>query len=524
MNRAFFLLSPSSKELSQALHYPPFRPILLAPLLLSSMKSVAFFWGRRNKGKDAAKEKQDASTNKQAVFVPKGASYIPTVKTFEAPAPQQLSDYKARSQSEDPISSQVASAFVRQASNQLSDASSTCSVVDHEITFPASYHPDISQPPLNPVVRKSSRGSSKSAMRGLPRLNLCSPISSTLPRSPTENSPVRPPRPPPLNLHCTTTKRPVNTGISPRFVGNRTVTLTSSPSPRGIKPVELAIKTSGSSSDSSPSLGGHEEYARQSLEEAVCGLCVAASPDGSYICPHQSVRRERHAAADSDPLLPTSPTLRTARTVLDLSDRPIPQGIYQSIPCTASTPHLPSHIKQEVPPVPSLPFISSNGQADDVLDFPLSLFPAPPQSPLFVRRKINKNLALRPGPTSPVTPLLSSPSLTDADYTPLVTPTTPRHQMNHSKSFSNLSRYSSSRAIPPPLFSPPSTPLPTPPASPVTQIIRPCKLSSSPIPKHPQSVSSINELLSNKFLPSIYPSPIRPRSRSHTNLHRMTRV
>lgn len=514
MNRAFFFLSPSFKELSQALHYPPLRPILLAPLLLSFMKSVASFLGRRNKGKGAAKEKHDASTNKQAVFVPKGASYIPTVRTFEASAPQQLSNHKARSQSEDPISSQVASAFVK-TSNQLSDASSTCSVVDHEITF--SYHPDISQPPLNPVVRKSSRSSSKSAMRGLSRLNLCSPISSTLPRSPTENSPVRPPRPPPLNLHCTTTKRPVNTGISSRFVGNRTVNLTSSPSPCAIKPVELAMKTSGSSSDSSPSLSGSEE-------EAVCSLCVAASPDGTYICPHQSVRRERHAATNSDPLLPTSPTLRTARTVLDLSDRPIPQGIYQSIPCTSSTPHLPSHIKQEVPPVPSLPFISSNGQADDVLDFPLSLFPAPPQSPLFVRRKIEKNLALRPGLASPVTPLLSSPSLTDVDYTPLVTPTTPRHQMNHSKSFSNLSRYSSSRAIPPPFFSPPSTPLPTPPTSPATQIIRPCKLSSSSFPKHPQSASSINELLSNKSLPSIYPSPIEPRSRSHTNLRRMTRV
>ena len=293
MNRAFFFLSPSFKELSQALHYPPLRPILLAPLLLSFMKSVASFLGRRNKGKGAAKEKHDASTNKQAVFVPKGASYIPTVRTFEASAPQQLSNHKARSQSEDPISSQVASAFVK-TSNQLSDASSTCSVVDHEITF--SYHPDISQPPLNPVVRKSSRSSSKSAMRGLSRLNLCSPISSTLPRSPTENSPVRPPRPPPLNLHCTTTKRPVNTGISSRFVGNRTVNLTSSPSPCAIKPVELAMKTSGSSSDSSPSLSGSEE-------EAVCSLCVAASPDGTYICPHQSVRRERHAATNSDPLL-----------------------------------------------------------------------------------------------------------------------------------------------------------------------------------------------------------------------------
>lgn len=515
----FFFLSPSFKELSQAFRYPPFRPILLAPLLLSFMKSVAFFLGRRNKGKDATKEKQDAATDK-------GASYIPTVKTFEAPAPKQLSDHRTCSQSEDPISSQVASAFVRKASSQLSDASSTCSVVDHEITFPVSYHPDISHPPLSPVVRRSSRGSSKSAMRGLPSLNLYSPISGAQPRSPTENSPVRPPRPPPLNLHCTTRKRPVNTGISPRFVGNRPVTLTSSPSPCAIKPVELAKKTSGSSSDSSPSLSGHEEYACQSLEEAVCGLCVAAAPDGNYICPHQSVRRERHAAANSDPLLPTSPTLRTARTVLDLSDRPIPQGmgIYQSIPCKSSTPHLLSHIKQEVPPVPSLPFISSNGQADDVLNFPLSLFPAPPQSPLFVRRKINKNLALRPGPISPVTPLPSSPSLTDGDYTPLVTPTTPRFQMNHSKSFSNLSRYSSSRAIPPPLFSPPSTPLPTPPASPATPIIRSCKLSSSPFPKHPQSVSSINELLSNKFLLSIYPSPIGPRSRSHTNLHRTTRV
>lgn len=466
------------------------------------MKSVAFFLGRRNKGKDAAKEKQDASTNKQVPIVPKGTSYIPT-------APKQLSDRRTRSQSEDLISSQIASAFEQKASSQLSDASSTCSVVDHEITFPVLYHSDIRHPPLNPVVRKSTRGSSESVMRGLPSLNLYSPISGTSPRSPGENSPVRPPRPPPpppLNLDCTTTKRPVNTGISPRFVGNRTFTLTSSSSPCAIKPVELTMKTSGSSSDSSPLLSGHREYACQSLEEAVCGLCVATSPDGSYICPHQSVRQKWHAAANSDPLLSTSPTLRTARTVLDLSVRPTPQNTYQSIPCTSSTPHLPSHIKREVPSVTSRPLLSSNRQADDVLNFPLSLFPAPPQSPLFVRRKINKNLALRSGPSRPVTPLPSSPSLTDADYMPLVTPTSPRFQMNHSKSFSSLSRYSSSsRVIPPPLFNPPSTPLPTPPTSPATPIIRPCKLSLSSFPKHPQSLSSINELLSissfSRFIP-----------------------
>lgn len=478
------------------------------PFLLSLMKLVAFFcstWVRKNKDQNTAKGKQDVSATKQVVSVPKSAPYTHTMKTFEVPAPRQLSDHKTRSQSEDPISFQVASAFARKASSQINDASSTCSIVDHEImisTSPALDHPDIGHSPRNLVVRKSSHRPSKSAV--LPKLNIYSPVSGTPPRSAGKNEPVRPPRPPPLNLHCTTTKRPLNTGISPPFVGNRAITLTSSPNSCAIKPVELAVKTGGSSNDSSLPLSGHEEYARQPLEETACGLCVAASPDDNYVCPHQSVVRKRRAVANpyfpskSDPLLPASPTLRAAQAVPDSS---APQRIYQSIPCTSSTPYLPSRIEQEVPPVPSLPFISSNGQADDVSNFPLSLFPVPPQSPLFIRRKINKNLMLRPGPTIPATLLPSSPSLTDVDYTPLATPTTPRLQpttINHSKSFSNLPRYSSPRTIPPPLFNPPSTPLPTPPASPTTPIIRSCELSMSPI-------SSLSDLLTNYVLNS--PSP-----------------
>ncbi|KAF5364249.1 hypothetical protein D9756_000734 [Leucocoprinus leucothites] len=490
------------------------------------MKSVAFFrntWRKRNKGKDTTEGKQDMSTTKRVVLVPESAPCTPTAMTFEIPM-ARLSpspDRRMRSQSEDSFAFQVSSAFGRKASSPPSSSSSTCSLVDHETaTYPSiPDHHDGIHSPRSPVVWKSSHGPPKNTFHGPPNLNLYSPMSGTSPRSVGGTPPVRPPRPPPLNLYTTTAKRPVNTGIPPRFTGNRAITFALPPNPRAIKTVELASTTSGSSSDSPPLSEDHEERASRSSEETARCACTAISPDGSHVYPHRSALRIKHAAAN--PPLPStvgSPSHisspRTVQAVLDLSDTPRPRRIYQSGELTSSTPHLPPRDEQEVPPVPPLPFKSFNGQADDVLDFPLSLFPAPPQSPLFIRRKVAKNLVLRPSLTTPGTPLLPSSSLGSPNYTPLVTPTTPRLQpstINHSKSFSNLPRYPSPRTVPPPLFDPPSTPLPTPPASPAIPTVMGDQPSSPPL-RYLRSVRSVNQLHSEQLLPPLLPLTHRTSS------------
>jgi hypothetical protein len=440
------------------------------------------------------------------------APCTPTAMTFEIPDPRlSLSpspDHRMCSQSQDTLAFELSSAFARKTSGALSSASSTSSLVDQEIMVPSSPPPKghgTTHPPQNPVVWKSSHGPPKNTFHGPPKLNLYSPIASTSPRSTGGIPPVRPPRPPPLNLYPTTAKRPVNTGSPLRFMGNRAITFALPPNPRAIKVVELALTTSGSSSDSP---GDREECASQSSEDTARCACAAVSSDGHHTY-HRGALRDRHVTANLPHLYRHVPLPTSSRTaqVLDLSDTPAPQRMYQSGLHTSSTPHLPSLDKQDVPPLPPLP---SNGQADDVSSFPLSLFPPPPQSPLFIRRKINKNLALRPSPTTPGAPL---PSSSSPDYTPLVTPTSPRLQTppNHSKSCSTLPRYPSPRPVPPPLFDPPSTPLPTPPTTPALVAVRGGS-SSSLSSKSLRSVRSINQLCSEQLLPPLLPPTHRATS------------
>lgn len=92
-------------------------------------------------------------------------------------------------------------------------------------------------------------------------------------------------------------------------------------------------------------------------------------------------------------------------------------------------------------------------------NFPLSLFPTPPV--LMARKKIPPPLMLR---NSPPTSVQSS-----CDSTPVGTPTTPRFLPPHSPSelsFGSCRRLHSGRrvtSISPPPFSPPNSPLPSPP-------------------------------------------------------------
>ena len=138
-------------------------------------------------------------------------------------------------------------------------------------------------------------------------------------------------------------------------------------------------------------------------------------------------------------------------SVLDLWVDAKPRTLYNR---TRSMPYLPYESEANSTQASSASLVDANEG-----NFPLSLFPTPPV--LMARKRIPPPLVLR---NSPPTSLQSS-----CDSTPLGTPTTPRFSSRHSPSQSNFGsckrlhfsrRYTS---IPPPPFSPPNSPLPSPP-------------------------------------------------------------
>lgn len=137
--------------------------------------------------------------------------------------------------------------------------------------------------------------------------------------------------------------------------------------------------------------------------------------------------------------------------VLDLWVDAKPRTLYHR---TRSMPYLPYESDTNSTQASSVSLVrASEG------NFPLSLFPTPPV--LMAGKRIPPPLVLR---NSPPTSLQSS-----CDSTPVGTPTTPRFSTRNSPSQSNFGSckrlYSSRRitSISPPPFSPPNSPLPSPP-------------------------------------------------------------
>jgi hypothetical protein len=119
---------------------------------------------------------------------------------------------------------------------------------------------------------------------------------------------------------------------------------------------------------------------------------------------------------------------------------------------TRSMPYLPYESDTNSTPASSVSLVNASEG-----NFPLSLFPTPPV--YMARKRIPPPLVLR---NSPTTSLQSS-----CDSTPVGTPTTPRFSIRNSPSQSNFSSckrpHSSRRITSPPPFSPPNSPLPSPP-------------------------------------------------------------
>jgi hypothetical protein len=138
-------------------------------------------------------------------------------------------------------------------------------------------------------------------------------------------------------------------------------------------------------------------------------------------------------------------------TVLDLWVDAKPRTLYHR---TRSMPYLPYESEKKSTQPTSVSLVDASEG-----NFPLSLFPTPPV--LMTRKRIPPPLMLR---NSPPTSLQSS-----CDSTPVGTPTTPRFLSRNSPSQSNFGsckRLHSSRritSISPPPFSPPNSPLPSPP-------------------------------------------------------------
>lgn len=486
------------------------------------MKPMAFFrntWKKKNKDKNMTERKQDVSAPKQTLVAPKSAPCTPTALTFEIPAgrvQRPLPDHKVRSQSQSAVVSQVPATFSRK-------TTSVCSIVDGELSTPSSPifldHYDLGCSPRSPVVWKSSHGPPENLSHGPPNLSLHSPVFGTLPKSAGGTSsarPPRPPRPPPLNLYHTTTKRPVNTGIPTRFMANRAITFALPPNPRAINPVELTpSEVVASSPDYAGASEDREETASESSEETARCICATISPKGNRIHSHRGALDSDVHATVNLPLPPRHGSLpllsspRAAHTILDLSDTPLPRRVYQNGLRASSTPHLLSHSKEGVPPIPPLHLDSPSEQAEDGLNFPLSLFPTPPPPPLFIRRKIPKNLVLEPRLVSSDASLPPPATIVSPDHTPLTTPTTPRHHTSPNPK--SPSRYPSPRLIPPLLYDPPSTPLPTPPTSPSPSRGR----GASPLPplKPLRSVKSTSQLRpAELFIPPAPPLAHRATS------------
>ncbi|RDB22876.1 hypothetical protein Hypma_010325 [Hypsizygus marmoreus] len=165
---------------------------------------------------------------------------------------------------------------------------------------------------------------------------------------------------------------------------------------------------------------------------------------------------------------PVSPkdSSRTVHAILDLDDSPNSniRSVYHT---TSSTSHLPlDRGGSSSMSLKSSPLSRNVGQ-EASSDFPLALFPSPP--PLVIRKR-PKPLVLLPTPT--IAQLPPSPLLGSNDSTPLATPTTPHPLYSPSPSKSRSTKVISRgpgrplNSIPPPVYSPPDSPLPTPPMSP----------------------------------------------------------
>lgn len=461
------------------------------------MKSVAFFrnsWKKRSKDSKATKEKEKSPMEETMAA---SAPCTPATATFgpvDHDLPLLLAAHRIRSQSEEvikappiPISGDISS----------DDRGSVCSLVAEDITMPSAPILDCGCYPRADLAHNPPKNISDC----LSNLNLHPPMSGKQPRSTRDSPPVRPPRPPPLNLLPNAKKRPVNTDTSPRLGTNRPV----ASNPCAIKSVDL-IATPYRSPKDSQRRSGDRERLSQSSGTITPKNCA---PDGGHSHPQWDALRGMNMAANlprpqPNSYLPVMTSPRIAQTLIDLSDPPTRRCLYRNGLHTSSTPHLLPR-DEELLSVPPLPSSSRSRQAhDDVSAVSLSSFPTPPQTPLFTRRKIAKILALRPASPSLSSPLPISPVLT-SDHTPLVTLKTsrPNTSLYQSKSYSSLPRHSSSRGVPPLLFDPPLTPLPTPPTSPGAEAFTPSNSL--------RSVKSINQLQS-KLLPPIPPHTHRATS------------
>ncbi|KAF8812329.1 hypothetical protein BYT27DRAFT_7251875 [Phlegmacium glaucopus] len=161
-------------------------------------------------------------------------------------------------------------------------------------------------------------------------------------------------------------------------------------------------------------------------------------------CPYKATNYTR----STDALLSTTPS----DEVLDLLVDAKPHTLYHG---TRSMPYLPYEDETKYTQAPSVSSVDASEG-----NFPLFLFPTPP--PLIARKRIPPPLVLRNSPST------ASPQ-SSPDSTPVGTPMTPRFSSPHSlsqSSFGSCKRFHSGRRvtlISPPPFSPPNSPLPSPP-------------------------------------------------------------
>lgn len=357
--------------------------------------------------------------------------------------------------------------------------------------------------PLN-----SSHGPPHNVSHGPPSLNTQNPNSvfTKRPYSP-KTPPSRPPRPPSLDL----SSRPDDSTPIPRspnrvkFAPEPQVRPSHPGSPlrpafrhsRGKSQLTLSLDRTDTPLTDSDGITYLEDVktfpSHNELEPAVTGVH------------HRRKASEYHAngqhtnSADTISVASSSASSwkdnsRTAHAVLDLSDSPNQRIRYHT---TSSTPHLPlPATKAEV----HSRFLSGNTDEPDTSSgFPLSLFPPPP--PLYIRKR-PKPLVLLPTPS--LARLPPSPLFSSNDSTPIGTPTSPRppNFVYSPKPYSSNSLSKSGRllqTIPPPPYSPPNTPLPTPPASPgIFTSFSPT--SNEPTGRPLRTAQSTSEFRDHRFL------------------------
>ncbi|KAF9006494.1 hypothetical protein BDQ17DRAFT_1540308 [Cyathus striatus] len=205
-----------------------------------------------------------------------------------------------------------------------------------------------------------------------------------------------------------------------------------------------------------------------------------------------------------------SPTLQA---ILDPSSQT--SKLYRD---TGSSPHLPFLEAQSVQPPISIHSVPLCNLIDS--DDPISLFPSPP--PLVVRKKVPQPLILRPTPT--IAPLPPSPCFSSCDFTPPATPATLRQQTPSRPSIQTPSKHLTGRppgVIPPPLFSPPTSPLPALPNTspgPVNsfQGTRPLRItkSTSHLRSENNGVSATHRLTCSEPISELFSHPTKARKRT----------